>query len=203
MQETSARDAMDWELANQLTWHRPSETQPTDDALAVQAATDPQAFGVLYDRTFDRVYSYVRYRVADRATADDLTAQTFTKVLENLHRYDPDRAPFGAWLIAIARNAVADHHRQRKRRPLLSLDVVRSQPSDAVSPESAAVADERTTALLAAVAQLTDAERDLIALKYGAGLSNRAIAAETGLRENTVAVKLHRALKRLRALLDE
>ena len=72
----------------------------------------------LYDEYFPRVYNYVRYRCGDAEAADDLAAQTFERALSHLMHFDPQRAPFGAWLFAIARNLVSNHLRAGKRSEL-------------------------------------------------------------------------------------
>lgn len=171
--------------------------------LAVCASTDAQAFAGLYDAFFDRVYSYLRYRLDDAATADDLTALTFERALARLDSYRPQRAPFAAWLFAIARNALADHLRAQRRHPWFSFDGWRNCPTGDPLPEESVVAAENRRCLLAAVAQLDERQRDLIGLKFGAGLGNQEIAGLTGLSEGNVGVILHRALSRLRELLGE
>ena len=136
--------------------------------------------------------------MGDAATADDLTAQVFERVLGNLGRYRPERAPFAGWLFAIARNAVNDHLRAQQRRRWLSLDALRGRPSPEPPPEAAVIQDETRAELLAAVARLSGRERDLIALKFAAGLTNRRIAQLTGLSQSNVGVILYRAVRRLR-----
>ncbi len=173
-------------------------------ALVVQAVAEPTAFAPVYDHYFPRVYNYVRYRVRDPQTTDDLTAIIFERTLVNLSRYRSEQAPFSAWLFSIARNAVNDHFRVQKRRPWLSFDSLRDHADETGVPE--VIADQRAEheRLLAAVAGLKERERDLVGLKFGAGLSNRHIAALTGLSESNVAVILYRTLQQLRtALKDE
>jgi len=141
----------------------------------------------------------VRYRVGDAETADDLTAQVFERALVNIGRYRPERAPFVAWLFAIARNAVSDYLRTQRRRRWLSLEVLRDRASRELQPEEVSIRNETHAELLASVARLSDRERDLIALKFAAGLTNRRIAEITGLSESNVGVILYRAVRRLRA----
>lgn len=173
-----------------------------EQALVARAATDPSAFAVVYDHYFPRIYTYVRYRVSDVATADDLVAQIFERVLRNIGSYQSERAPFAAWLFALARNAVSDHLRAQQRHPLFSLDILRHWKSPTESPEEIVLRGETHAALLAAVAQLNERERDIIALKFAARLTNRRIAAITGLSESNVGVMLYRALQRLRKMLE-
>jgi RNA polymerase sigma-70 factor (ECF subfamily) len=169
-----------------------------DEAARVaQAQQDPAAFGWIYDQYFARVYSYIRYRVRDPALADDLTATVFLRALDRLGSYDAAIAPFAAWLFAVARHAVSDQLRQERRQRWLSLDVVRDWVSPAPPPDEAAEAHDERARLLAAVARLPARDRDLIGLKFAAGLTNRRIAALTGLSESNVGVILHRAVRRL------
>jgi RNA polymerase sigma factor (sigma-70 family) len=168
-------------------------------ALVARAAAEPAAFAAIYDHYFPRVYNYVRYRVGDAQATDDVTAQVFERVLTGISRYRPERAPFAAWLFAIARNAVSDHRRAQKRRRWLSLEVLCNQASDEPQPEEVATRNETHVELLVALARLTDRERDLIALKFAAGLTNYHIAQLTGLSANHVGVILYRAVRRLRS----
>jgi RNA polymerase sigma-70 factor (TIGR02952 family) len=172
---------------------------PNELALVARAVAEPTAFAAIYDHYFPRVYNYVIYRVGKPETADDLTAQIFERVLASIRRYRPERAPFGAWLFAIARNVVIDYLRAQRRRQWLSLDVLRQQPAHEPQPEEVVVLDETRAELLAAVARLSQRERDLIALKFAAGLTNRQIARLAGLSESNVGVILYRAVRRLRA----
>jgi DNA-directed RNA polymerase specialized sigma24 family protein len=81
---------------------------PNGRTLAAQAA-DPAASGAIDDHCFARVYSHVCYRAGSAQAVEDLTAVTLERALVQLDRYDPARAPFAAWLSAIARNAMRDH----------------------------------------------------------------------------------------------
>ena len=103
-----------------------SPALPNELALVTQASADVAAFGALYDHYFARVYNYVRYRLPDAASADDITAQVFERALNKIDAYRPEKAPFAAWLFAIARNAVNDHLRRQQRRRWLSLDILGS-----------------------------------------------------------------------------
>ncbi len=174
---------------------------PNERALVARAVAEPAAFAAIYDHYFPRVYNYARYRVGDAQTADDLTAQVFERVLVKIGEYRPERRPFAAWLFAIARNSVADHLRVQRRHPWLSLEAVRDRASAAPSPEVVVERDQGRSELLEAVARLSERERELVALKFAAGLTNRTIADLTGLSEGNVGVVLYRAMHRLRTVL--
>lgn len=155
----------------------------------------------LYDEYFPRVYNYARYRCGDAETADDLTAQTFESALAHLKDYDPQRAPFGAWLFGIARNLVNDHLRAAQRKNCLPLEMCDEHPAPVASPEERLIQVEMQNELLAALACLSERERDLLSLKFAAGLTNRRIADVMGLSEANVGVILYRALHHLRVVL--
>jgi len=169
-----------------------------ENVLLARAIDEPAAFGAIYDHYFKGVYNYVRYRVDSDATADDLTALVFVKALSKLRSFRPQRAPFGVWLYTIARNTITDHLRASSRRQTVSLDALSTQSSDDPQPEQVAMRSADHDALLAAMSQLKRRDRDLLALKFGAGLTNRRIAELTGLSESNVGVILFRAIRRLR-----
>lgn len=169
--------------------------------LVVRAQCEPVAFAEIYDHYFPDVYKYVLYRVRDPQTADDLTAQTFERALRDLKDYDVKRGVFGAWLFGITRNVVNQYFRRQKRFEWLPLDWLRFHQSSEPGPEESAAMNEMTVRLLDALAQLEERERDIIALKFAAGLNNRQIAEITGLTPGNVGVILYRSVQRLRNFL--
>lgn len=171
--------------------------------LVQQAAIDPEAFVAIYDHYFPRVYTYIRYRVNEDATADDLTAFVFERALSRIDTYQPERAPFSAWLFGIARHAVGNYYRRKKRWQFLPLDMFLEHPARTTSPDEIVAHQETEAQLLDAVSKLGERERDLIALKFAADLTNRRIADITGLSESNVAVIIHRALKQLKVELEK
>lgn len=173
-------------------------------AILTQAKRDPSAFAAVYDHYFAGVYNYVRYRVPDACQAEDLTAQIFERVLRNLGSFDSgNQAGFSAWLFTVARNLVTDTLRSQRRRRWFSLEQVSDQPQRLPLPEEQVIHSEMQDALLAALTVLNDRERDLLALKFVAQMTNRRIAEVTGLSESNVGVILHRALAKLRGELRE
>lgn len=162
-------------------------------------STLPHDFESWYDEHRETVYRYVRYRVASRATAEDVTSQVFLKALRSIDRYDPGLASPRTWLLRIARNAVTDHLRSLKRKGSLhvSLDRVPDLVSDLPSQEERLLKEERLQKLLNANRTLRSADQEILSLRYGGGLSNGEIADQLGISHNAVAVRIHRALKRL------
>jgi RNA polymerase sigma-70 factor (ECF subfamily) len=160
------------------------------------------AFEQAYDSTFPHVYGYVRWRIGNPDVADDLTSQSFLRALDRLETFDPRKAEIGQWILGIARNVVRDHLRARRRWGWLPLDWLGERATSEPDPEHAAIRNERDRHLLDAIRGLSDRERDVLGLKFGAGLTNRAIASVTGLRESHVGVIVYRALGRLRTRLE-
>lgn len=176
---------------------------PHEEALAARAQVDRAAFALVYDHFYQRVYNYVRYRVRHREAAEDVTAQVFERTLRHLSEYRPDRAPFAAWLFSIARHAVIDHLRGQERHPELPLESVENQPGDHLSPGEQVEEAQIRARILALVARLAEREREIIALKFGAGLTNRQIAELIGLTESNVGVILYRTIRVLRRALGQ
>jgi RNA polymerase sigma-70 factor (ECF subfamily) len=151
------------------------------------------------------VFRYVRFRLATREAAEDVTSEVFMKALRALDRYDPSRAAPKTWLLRIARNAVTDHLRFLKRRSSLhvSLDRVPDLVADVPTQEERVLRGERIQLLLNASRELRSADQEILSLRYGAGFGNREIAEALNISGNAVAVRLHRALARLKAVVDK
>lgn len=175
---------------------------PNEKELLARATTKPEAFSAIYDHYFPRVFNYAFYRVNDASAADDITAQVFERTLRKLESYNSERAPFAAWLFAIARNTVNQYLRTQRRRRWISLDFLYGRKTDDPNPEETLVLGESHTELVTAVESLSNRERDIIALKFVAGLTNRRIASITGLSESNVSVILYRSLRKLRTKLS-
>lgn len=173
-----------------------------EENLAARAQTDQASFAAVYDHFFRRVYNYVRYRVGDPASADDVTAQIFERALNHLSEYHSKRGSFAAWLFGIARHAVQDHLRKRRRNPHVPLESVEDRLSDAAGPDQHVEAKQDREYLLGLIASLNEREKEILALKFGASLTNRRIAELIGLKESHVGVILYRTMGKLREKLQ-
>ena len=163
------------------------------DAVLVAAAREqPRMFLALYDRYFDRVLGYVRLRVRDAATCEDVTSTVFTTALAQLGRFRGDGS-FAGWLFQIARNAVRDVHRRPRVEPLPH-DGAGSEPD----LEEQFLARERVAQLHAVICLLEPEQQHLLAMRYGAGLAYDEIGAMVGATPGTVRVRVHRILEDLR-----
>jgi len=150
----------------------------------------------LYQEQLPKVYNFFRYRVGDGPVAEDLTATTFEKAWRGRSRYRDDLGAFSTWLFTIARNVATDYFRQHRQE--VSLENVPDQVAP-VSLEETVQHQDDLARLSVLLAGLPPHERELIALKYGAGLTNRAVAPLTGLSESNVGTILHRVVRKLRA----
>jgi len=154
----------------------------------------------LYADQLPRVYNYFRFRVGDRATAEDLTSQTFEKAWRARHRYRRDLAGFATWLMTIARNVATDHWRRRRdHAPIEEAEGL----AGGDEPHEEHERRERSAHLARLLAALDPTDRELVSLKYGAELTNRAIARHLKMTESNVGTRLHRVVQRLRAGWDE
>jgi RNA polymerase sigma-70 factor (ECF subfamily) len=163
--------------------------------LASWIATEPD-WDQVYREQLPRVLNFFRYRLGPSADVEDLTARTFEKAWRARHRYRRDLAGFSTWLLTIARNVAIDHLRARHRYE--PLDIAAAVPAPDHTPEQQVVQRSESERLGALLLTLEPRPRELIAMKYGAGMTNRAIADATGLSESNVGTILHRAVETLR-----
>lgn len=163
--------------------------------LARWVAAEPD-WEQVYAEQLPRVLNFFRYRLGDTADVEDLTARTFEKAWLARHRYQSDVAGFATWLLTIARNVAIDHVRARQRSK--PLEVAAVVPSPDATPEQQAEQHADAQRLAALLATLPPRQRELIAMKYGADMTYRAIARATGLSESNLGTILHRAVETLR-----
>ena len=157
---------------------------------------DAWAFGLLFDHYHLPVYRYIASRVHRPSDAEDLTQLVFVKALEALPRYEARGIPFGGWLFRLARNAVIDH--MRTRHDHLDLEAATQHPGREAGPDEVTVARQELDEVAAAMAALTDEQRDAIALRFFAGLSAREAAHVMGKQEGTIRGLQFRAIAAIR-----
>ena len=164
------------------------------------AETSWQRFEALYRSSRDDVYAYVWTLLRERGAAEDVTALTFERAYRRRRTFDRRRGEERAWLFGIARNAALDELRRRRRLAALVAD-----PEDAKAAGSDDGADValRRTAVRAALASLSARDRELIALKFHAGLSNAELARVLGVSESNAGTLLHRTIEKLRKACNE
>lgn len=174
-----------------------------EQTLVATAEDAPPAADLAFDRLYrssrDDVYAYVAGLLRDAPAAEEVTAAAFERAYRKRNRFDPERGEPRAWLFGIARNAALDELRRRGRQAELA-----AEPADAegFGVEEGAERSERRLAVSAALERLAPRERELIALKFFAGLENREIARVLGISESNAGTKLHRAMTKLREACD-
>ena len=174
-----------------------TDAHPTPQPLAMVTDLQPAAdWPAVYAQQLPRIYNFFRYRLGHEALAEDLTSRTFEKAWRDRHRYRKDLAGFATWLLRIARNVAVDHFRTAHEHE--PLEAAAETPAEG-TPEEEAVIRSNFTRLAALIAKLPERERELLAMKYGAGATNRAIAEVTGLSETNVGTIIYRCVQTLRA----
>jgi RNA polymerase sigma-70 factor (ECF subfamily) len=165
--------------------------------LVIEAKERPEAFSALYERYFARVYRYLAARAATAEEAADLTQAVFLKAFDALPRYRIGSAPFAAWLFRIARNAATDA--SRRHRPVVGIEraAAVSLPEDR-GPEASLLRQERIGRLRELLTELEPTRRDLLALRFGGGLSSREIAVIVGKTEASVKKQITRTIAKLK-----
>jgi len=169
-----------------------------ESILIQRAKTDPEAFGQLYERYVDRIYNYVYYRTGNAADAEDLTARIFERAIKHIGNYRDQGVPFSAWLYRIAHNLVANWHRDRSRRKIVSIDDVSQWVVTDHGPEFATQLMQDKEALLEAIGRLPADRQELLVCKFVELMSNAEIGAIMGRSEGAIKSLYHRTLLSLR-----
>jgi RNA polymerase sigma-70 factor (ECF subfamily) len=156
-------------------------------------------FDALYRSSRDDIYAYAATLLRDRASAEDVTAAAFERAYRRQKSFDPDRGSERAWLFGIARHAALDELRRRKRHATLAAD-----PPDTAG----AGGDEFTAAVVdravvrAALGKLKVRDREIIALRFHAGLDTAEVARVLGTTPTNAGTLLHRAMTKLREAMN-
>ncbi len=180
-----------------------------EQALVARSRIDASAFGELYDFYLPRLYGFIVRRVGDRTVAEDLTAMTFERALTAVRHDGFRNDAFGGWLYRVASNAIVDHVRRGRRTIPLGVRASDGWGEDADTAGVPEPGDDAATAAFAAaldrdvlrraLLQLPETHRRVIVLKYFDGLELDELCGALGCSRPTLAVKLHRALRALRA----
>ncbi|MEV0096428.1 ECF subfamily RNA polymerase sigma factor, BldN family [Streptomyces sp. NPDC050738] len=189
----------------------PTPKRPTADSDSARMmelveraqAGEADAFGRLYDQYSDTVYRYIYYRVGGKATAEDLTSETFLRALRRISTFTWQGRDFGAWLVTIARNLVADHFKSSRFR----LEVTTGEMLDANeverSPEDSVLESLSNAALLEAVRKLNPQQQECVTLRFLQGLSVAETARVMGKNEGAIKTLQYRAVRTLARLLPD
>jgi RNA polymerase sigma-70 factor (ECF subfamily) len=182
----------------------PEDAETRERELVEAAQRDSSLFGALYELHFNRIYAFVARRVRNRGIAEDLTSEAFYRALSNLHRFEWRSVPFGAWLLRIAANAVADWSKRGSTR--YESAVPAADPGAAAmdqEPISGLEESERQARLFGFVDELSEDQRRVVLLRFAEEKSVREIAQELGRTEGAVRQLQFRALERLRVRMGD
>jgi RNA polymerase sigma factor (sigma-70 family) len=186
-----------------VTDWRQRRSESVSETLTAPETGDRQdawgRFEALYRSCRDDVYAYVSTLLHDRVAAEDVTALAFERAYRRRRTFDRRRGEERAWLFGIARNAALDELRRRRRLAALVTD---PEDVDAAGPDDGADVALRRTTVRAALAALPARDRELIALKFHAGLSNAEVARVLGVSESNAGTMLHRTIEKLRKACD-
>jgi RNA polymerase sigma-70 factor, ECF subfamily len=163
---------------------------------------DHEAFGKLYEDYVERIFNYVYYRTGNQHDAEDLTARVFFRAMRRIPQYQERGLPVSAWLYRIAHNLVANWHRDRGRRPEISLDEGFTAIPHSEHPEITLLQLEEQDHLLRIIRDLPPERQQLIILKFVEHMSNSEIGQVMGRTEGAVKSLYHRTLLSLRVEMD-
>jgi len=174
-----------------------------DERRLVEAAQQDRAhFGAVYEKYFEVVYAYVARRVRDRAVTEDLTSEVFRKALAHLPRFKWTGAPFGAWLLRIAANLIADRAKRVAREEHSDSEELADRGSSAQAQQSDLEAAERRAHVIRLVDELPEDQRRVVRMRFAEEKSIGEIAARLNRTEGAVKQLQFRAFQTLRAKLD-
>jgi RNA polymerase sigma-70 factor (ECF subfamily) len=163
---------------------------------------DTEAFGLLWRAFNHRLVRYLRLQIGDRA--DDIASETWIHIARRIDAFSGNEAQFRGWLFTTARRRLIDAHRRNARRAEtpVAAGTLEAAPAVDSNPEQAAMSAHGTEWALAALGQLPDDQREVIALRVLGGLAVAEVARTLELSPGNVRVLQHRGLRRLRILLD-
>jgi RNA polymerase sigma-70 factor, ECF subfamily len=157
---------------------------------------DEEALERLYLLHFDRIFSYLHMSVGNRHDAEDLTTQTFLKMLEAIGRFRWRSVPFSAWLFRIAHNVAMDHFRA-SRRVQLEEEVPEPEDSAQSSAEDEAMQSIGRASMFELIEKLSPDQQQVLTLKFVFNFSNAEVGAILGKTEGAIKSLQHRALASL------
>jgi RNA polymerase sigma-70 factor (ECF subfamily) len=166
--------------------------------VARRTAGEEIDFEALYRTSRDDVYAYIAGLVHDRAAAEEVTAAAFERALTRRSSYKAGRGSPRAWLFGIARNAAYDELRRRRRTEPMADPEERRPPGG----DSTAEVALRRAALAAGLARLSPEERELVGLRFEAGLTGAEVGTVLGISESNVGTRLSRVVAKLRAAME-
>lgn len=192
-------------MARDLSLHRGASRDDTgvdDTALVLAARRDRQQFARIFERYADRVFRYALARTGSVEAADDIVGETMLAAMEDLRRFDPARGTFGGWLFGIASHQLSAHERRKGR---FRRAIARFWSPDVEDDDALDTLIRYEDVLLARrlLASLSAADREVVLLRYSAGLRLTEIADALGISHGAARMRLSRALQRMAAELGD
>jgi len=179
-----------------------SEAQRVRSLVDRAQKGDREALEELYLIHFDRIYSYLHVSVGNRHDAEDLTTQTFLKMLEKIGSFKWQSAPFSAWLFRIAHNLAMDHFRASRRwQP--EEEVPEPEPDEATSAEAGALQSIGRKSMLELIEELSPEQQQVLTLKFLFNFANAEAATILGKSEGAIKSLQHRALASLQRQIEK
>ena len=173
---------------------------PDEESLVRRAQQrDQQAFAQLYEEHFDKIYRYVALRIGDRVEAEDITQQVFLKALRSISSFRWKGIAFSAWLFRIAHNQMVDYLRKKTKQATVPIDEVQVS----VSSDPQLLLEQRLSIeqLVSATKRLTEAQREVISLRFAGELPITQVARIMGKSEGAIKALQHSAIVALRKVL--
>jgi len=161
---------------------------------------DQDAFAQLYEEYFDKIYRYIAFKIGNKTEAEDMTQQVFLNAIKSISSFRWRGIPFSAWLFRIAHNQVVDYLRKKAKHATTSLDEV--LVSNGNNPQLVAEQNLDIERLLLATKQLTQAQREVISLRFASELSIAQVAKVMGKSQGAIKALQHSAIVALRKTLS-
>ncbi len=175
--------------------------QDEEDLVRRAQRRDPEAFTQLYEAYFDKIYRYIVIRIGNEMEAEDMTQQVFLKALRSISSFRWRGIPFSAWLFRIAHNQVVDYLRKKSKRVTVPIDKLPATPSGD-DPQLMAEQRHDIEQLVSASKQLTQAQREVVSLRFAGGLSVAEVSKVMGKSPGAVKALQHSAIVALRKVLS-
>ena len=189
-------------MSETQTAKKESETKRVRGLVDRAQAGDRGALEELYLIHFDRIYGYLHVSVGNRHDAEDLTTQTFLKMLESIGKFKWQSAPFSAWLFRIAHNLAMDHFRANRRwQP--EEDVPEPEPDETTSAEAGAFESIGRKSMLELIEDLSPEQQQVLTLKFVFNFANGEAATILGKTEGAIKSLQHRALVSLQKQIEK
>jgi RNA polymerase sigma-70 factor (ECF subfamily) len=164
-------------------------------------AYDTEAFGEIYDLYYDKIYAYIYFKIGNRFEAEDITGQVFLKALEHIGSFEWKGYPFSSWLFRIASNLIVDHYRSNKYEMVDIENEAHADEKESNYPEISALKELNRQEVVKAIKLLTEDQRQVIVLRFIAGMTNEEVSKTIDKSVGAVKVLQFRALSALGKIL--